>query len=80
MFIIYHEEKENTSSKANFTGVIALTRAADNKGGASPGKCVWSHWQDMHEKIKTKIPSELSGITVDNIADDDNKVPTLILQ
>lgn len=32
-----------------------------------------------HGKIKTKNPSELSGLTVDSIAADDNKVPTLIL-
>lgn len=78
--IICHEEKENTSSKGNFTGMIALTQAAGSKGGASPGKCVWRHWQDTPGKIKTKNPSELSSITVVSIAAGDNKVPTLILQ
>lgn len=32
------EEENSTSSKGNFTGVIALTRAAGSKGGASPGE------------------------------------------
>lgn len=78
--IICHEEKDNTSSKGNFTGMIALTQAAGSKGSASTGKYVWRHWQDKPGKIKTKNPSELSSITVVSIAAGDNKVPTLILQ